>query len=160
MLLLLLFFVFLLHRHNGTHGVCDVLAAAMRQNPLMHIIGYDIPPRPAFHGGAACSCVTCCSLHIFTFLLFNQSQFRTKRSCNLVEHVDIHGILPGFNATYIRSGNACNLGELLLLPALGCAHRSDALAHGLTFVINDLVFFHIVYIFVITPNPHNRAACL
>ena len=57
---MLLLFVILLHRHNGAHGVCDVLAASMRQNPLMHIIGNDIPPRLAFHSGATCSCVTCC----------------------------------------------------------------------------------------------------
>ena len=48
-MLLLLLFILMLHRHNGAHGICDVLTAAMRHYPCMHVIGYDVPPRLAFH---------------------------------------------------------------------------------------------------------------
>lgn len=70
------------------------------------------------------------------------------RARYLVQHVDIHGVLAGFNAADVSGGDARNLSELLLLPALGGAHRTDALAHGLTLIINYLVFFHIAYIVV------------
>ena len=58
--------VFLLHRHDGAHSICDVLAAAMRHYPCMHIVGNDISPRLAFHGRAADSCVTCLVCHVLT----------------------------------------------------------------------------------------------
>ena len=48
-------FVLLLNRHNGAHGVSDVLAASMLHDPLMRIIGNDVPPCLAFHSGSACS---------------------------------------------------------------------------------------------------------
>ena len=133
----------LLHRHNGAHSICDVLAAAMRHYPCMHVIGYDIPPRLAFHCRATGSCVACLCLHILFF--FNHFHLRTQRACNLVEHINIHGILAGFHATDVRGGDACNLSKLLLLPALGATHLADALAHSLALVINDLIFFHVVY---------------
>ena len=72
-----LLLVVLLHRHNGAHGICDILAAPVLEGPLMHVVGNDIPPCLAFHGRATGSCVTCCILHIFTFLLFNHSQLST-----------------------------------------------------------------------------------
>lgn len=72
----------LLHRHDGAHGICDVLAAAMSHYPLMHIIGNDIPPCLALHGGAACSCVTCRSLHILTpFQSFSVLRQMPLQSC-------------------------------------------------------------------------------
>ena len=59
-MLLLLLLVVLLHRHDGAHGIRDILAAAMRHYPCMRIVGYGIPSRLAFHGRTASSCVTCC----------------------------------------------------------------------------------------------------
>ena len=38
-------------------------------------------------------------------LLFNHSQFCVQGFCNLVEHIDIDGILPSFNTTDICSGD-------------------------------------------------------
>lgn len=87
-------------------------------------------------------------IFLFTLLLFNHSQLCAQCARYLVQHVDIHGVLAGFNAADVSGGDARNLSELLLLPALGGAHRTDALAHGLTLIINYLVFFHIAYIVV------------
>ena len=46
-------------------------------------------------------------LVLFTIflLLFNHSQFCVQGFCNLVEHIDIDGILPSFNTTDICSGD-------------------------------------------------------
>ena len=47
-------FVLLLHRHDGAHGVCDILAAAMRHYPLMRIVCNNILPSLAADGRSAC----------------------------------------------------------------------------------------------------------
>lgn len=46
--------VVLLHRHDGAHGVCDVLSASVLHDPLMRIVGNDVSPRLAFHRRPAC----------------------------------------------------------------------------------------------------------
>ena len=49
-----MFFVDLLHRHNGAHGICDVLAATMRHYPLMRIVCNNILSSLAADGRSAC----------------------------------------------------------------------------------------------------------
>ena len=40
----------------------------------------------------------------FTLLLFNHSQLCAQCSCNLVEHVNVHGILASFHSADIGGG--------------------------------------------------------
>ena len=53
-MLLLLLFVAILHRHDGSHGISDILAATMRHYPLMRIVCNNILSSLAADGWSAC----------------------------------------------------------------------------------------------------------
>ena len=155
MLLLLLLFV-LLHRHNGAHSICDVLAAAMRQNPLMHIIGYDVPPCLAFHSRSACCSrrftvfrhsllsqifisfvfnLVCCATDVETS--FNQIEFSVVSVIyHCIALLNHFLALPAvfticysdniLEADFVISSSATNLTNIIVLLSLACLRSCEA----------------------------------
>ena len=146
----------LLHCHDGAHGICDVLAAAMRQYPLMHVVGYGIPPRLTFHSRAACCSrrftIFCHSLlsQIFISFVFNLvcSATDIETSFNQIEFsvvsVIYHCIallnhflaLPAvfticysdniLEADFVISSSATNLTNIIVLLSLACLRSCEA----------------------------------
>ena len=156
MLLLLLLFVLLLHRHDGAHGICDVLAAAVRHYPCMHIIGHGIPPRLAFHSRSACCSrrftvfrhsllsqifisfvfnLVCCATNVETS--FNQIEFSVVSVIyHCIALLNHFLALPAvfticysdniLEADFVISSSATNLTNIIELLSLACLRSCEA----------------------------------